>query len=277
MAEQDYRRGKGVTPIGEMTTRQLRMYVRENAEEASARLESISRDKNLDLGNMPRAFLDQLSYVQNFGHRRSGGIMKDTSRMSKEQMVEYAYALRDLNRLDTKSKYAKDADYKENRERYEKFIRNRVREENPNIKDRERWGKYVTEKGNISKRGYQEYKEFVNFLKNIDEVMEAYGYDTIKDKYYEESSAEMKQIVEDLLISVYMENKGKGLTQSELIEKFNAELEAVKKEMARQKARQKSAKGAELAPEESHQNIQAKTKGKMRSGKIREKQGTERA
>ncbi len=277
MAEQDYKRGEGVTPIQEMTTRQLRRYVRERAEEAQERLDSISNMKRFDLKDMPRAFQDQLEYVQSFGHGRSGGIMKDTSRMTKEDMAKYAYALRDLNMLDTQSKYAKDQDYKENRDRYEAFIRNRMREENPNPRDKERWGKYVTEKGNISKRGYQEYKNFVNFLRNIDEVLEAYGYETIKDKYYDETDPDMQRVVEDLLIQVYMDNKGKGLTQSELIDKFNMELEKVKKEMAAKKARQaQAARSGSSAKGTSNQNIKVKTTGKMRNGKVREKQTTQK-
>ena len=90
MAERDYMRGEGVTPIQQRTTRQLRRDIRERAEEAQERLASIQNDKRLNIEDMSRAFQDQLSYVQNFGHGRSGGIMKDTSRMSKEQMAEYA-------------------------------------------------------------------------------------------------------------------------------------------------------------------------------------------
>ena len=60
MAERDYKRGEGITPIQEMTTRQLRKYIRERAEEAQERLTSIQNDKRLNIEDMSRAFQDQL-------------------------------------------------------------------------------------------------------------------------------------------------------------------------------------------------------------------------
>lgn len=275
MAERDYMRGEGVTPIQDMTTRQLRKYIRERTEEAQARLDSIEKDKRLDLEDMSLAFRDQLKHVQSFGTGRSGGLKKDTSRMTKEEMAEYAYAIRDLNMLDTESKYARDIDYKENRDRYEKFIKNRTSEENRNKADREYWQQYLTEKKNVSKRGYEEYKNFVNFLRNIDEVMTSYGYETIKDKYYDETDPEMQQIVADLLLEVYRDNAGSGMTMGDLVDEFNRRLNDKKKELG--KVRETTAaprSGKKPTAKKSKNNIKAKSTGKMKNGSVREKQTT---
>lgn len=280
MAELDYMRGEnnaGVTPIQEMNTRQLRKYIRERAEEAQERMATIK-----DLEDMPAAFQSQYSFVHSFGTGRGGAIKKDTSRMTKEEMAEYAYALRDLNMLDTESRYAQNQDYKENRQKYESFIRERTREDNPNKEERDRWRKYVTEKGNVSKRGYKEYKDFINFIRNIDEVMSTYGYETIKDFYYDETDAQERQIVEDLLIDTYEENKGEGLTPSELIDIFNEKLEAHKAEKNKQimeamnKAKNKKLPKAKAKKTNAGSNKQVKVKkaGKMRSGTIHNKQTT---
>lgn len=275
MAERDYMRGEGVTPIQEMSTRQLRRYVRERAEEAQYRVNTLSDDAWL-----PRAFQEQLEYVESFGRGRSGGIKKDTSRMSKVEMVEYAYALRDLNILDTESKYAKDTDYKENKERYQSFVRNQLNSLNP--ESREYWSQFLTPKGNISKRGYQEYKNFINFIKNIDESMTTYGYETIKDIYYDQSDKKKKDEVEQLLIRTYEENKGKGLTPSQLIDDFYDRLNEQRAQQSKPKTKAKPKKAATpsvkakkgKAPK-SGNNIQ--TKGvKMRNGAVREKQGTKK-
>ena len=275
MAERDYMRGEGVTPIQEMSTRQLRRYVRERAEEAQYRVNTLSDDAWL-----PRAFQEQLEYVESFGRGRSGGIRKDTSRMSKVEMVEYAYALRDLNILDTESKYAKDTDYKENKERYQSFVRNQLNSLNP--ESREYWSQFLTPKGNISKRGYQEYKNFINFIKNIDESMTTYGYETIKDIYYDQSDKKKKDEVEQLLIRTYEENKGKGLTPSQLIDDFYDRLNEQRAQQSKPKTKAKPKKAATpsvkakkgKAPK-SGNNIQ--TKGvKMRNGAVREKQGTKK-
>lgn len=275
MAERDYMRGEGVTPIQEMSTRQLRRYVRERAEEAQYRVDTLSDDAWL-----PRAFQEQLEYVESFGRGRSGGIKKDTSRMSKVEMVEYAYALRDLNILDTESKYAKDTDYKENKERYQSFVRNQLNSLNP--ESREYWSQFLTPKGNISKRGYQEYKNFINFIKNIDESMTTYGYETIKDIYYDQSDKKKKDEVEQLLIRTYEENKGKGLTPSQLIDDFYDRLNEQRAQQSKPKTKAKpkkaptpSVKAKKGKAPKSGNNIQ--TKGvKMRNGAVREKQGTKK-
>lgn len=280
MAELDYMRGEnnaGVTPIQDMNTRQLRKYIHERAEEAQERVATIK-----DLEDMPAAFQSQYSFVYSFGTGRGGAIKKDTSRMTKEEMAEYAYALRDLNMLDTESRYAQNQDYKENRQKYESFIRERTREDNPNKEERDRWRKYVTDKGNVSKRGYKEYKDFINFIRNIDEVMSTYGYETIKDFYYDETDAQERQIVEDLLIDTYEENKGEGLTPSELIDIFNEKLEAHKAEKNKQimeamnKAKNKKIPKTKTKKTNAGSNKQVKVKkaGKMRSGSIHNKQTT---
>lgn len=280
MAELDYMRGEnaaGVTPIQEMNTRQLRKYIRERTEEAQARVDTIK-----DIEDMPASFQSQYSFVHSFGSGRGGAIKKDTSRMTKEEMAEYAYALRDLNMLDTESRYAMNEDYKQNKQKYESFIRERTREDNPNKEERERWKKYLTEKGNVSKRGYQEYKNFINFVRNIDEVMSTYGYETIKDIYYDETDPKEQQIVEDLLIETYEENLGEGLTPSELIDLFNEKLEEHKAEKNREimealnKSKKKKAPKATAKKTNAGSNKQVKVKkaGKMRSGTVHNKQTT---
>ena len=268
MAERDYMRGEGVTPIQDMSTRQLRRYIRERAEEAQERLNSMK-----DPEEAPRSWQEQLEYVSSFGLGRGGGIKKDTSRMDKITMAEYAYALRDLNMLDTYSKYSRDQDYKENKQRYQNFVKEQLRSLNPN--SREYWSQFVTEKGNISKKGYQEYKNYINWIKNLDDVMSTYGYETIKDIYYDQTDQEQKQEVEDMLLETWEENKGKGLTPSQLIDNFYDKLDAQKKEKkkaAPKKPSKRSRKGSRSTGKKSQNNITVKQGAKMKNGRVREKQ-----
>ena len=244
--------------------------------------------KNFDISDTSRAFQNQYEYVKSFGTGRSGGIKKDTSRISKEEMAEYAYALRDLNMLDTESKYAKDIDYAENKERYIDFIKERTRSDNPNASDREYWSQFLTAKGNVRKAGYTEYKNFVNFLKAIEEVKASYGYETIKDMYYDESDRTKKELVADLLVETYKENQGQGLAMSDLVDRFMEKYEEATKpkvtpEAPIRTAPKKSTGGKPKAPrtkkptsKKSGNNIKTKTTGKMRNGTIREKQGTKK-
>lgn len=223
MAERDYKRGEGITPIQEMSTRQLRRYIRERVEEAQQRIESIQNDPKLDLTEVSEAFQEQLTYVQSFGSGRGGSIKKDTSRMTKEEMAMYAYAVRDLNMLDTESKYARNIDYKENKDRYNAFVM-KMALNNLNKESRDYWAQFITPKGNVSKRGYEQYKNYVNFLRSIDETIATYGYESIKDIYYDQGNQKRKDLVESLLYNTFKENKGKGKTPSELLDIVNDEL-----------------------------------------------------
>lgn len=272
MAERDYMRGEGVTPIQDMSTRQLRRYIRERAEEAQERLNSMK-----DPEEAPRSWQEQLEFVSSFGLGRGGGIKKDTSRMDKITMAEYAYALRDLNMLDTYSKYSRDQDYKENKQRYQNFVKEQLRSLNPN--SREYWSQFVTEKGNISKKGYQEYKNYINWIKNLDDVMSTYGYETIKDIYYDQTDQEQKQEVEDMLLETWEENKGKGLTPSQLIDNFYDKLDAqkkAKKTAAPKKPSKGSRKGSRSTGKKSGTNVGIKQGAKMKNGRVREKQTTKK-
>lgn len=308
MAERDYKRGEGITPIQEMSTRQLRRYIRERAEEARQRIESIQRDPKLDLTEVSEAFQEQLTYVQSFGTGRGGSIKKDTSRMSKEEMAMYAYAVRDLNMLDTESKYARDIDYKENKDRYNAFVK-KMALDNLDKESRDYWAQFITPKGNVSKRGYEQYKNYVNFLRSIDETISTYGYESIKDIYYDQGNQKRKDLVESLLYNTFKENKGKGKTPSDLLDIVTKELtkydergnrlpEKIEEEKEidfstkRQKKRASKKKGssgskkassAKKIPKvkkpssvKSKQNIKTSTGRKMKDGTVREKQGTKK-
>ena len=279
MAEKDYHRGeqnKGVTPIQDMSTRQLRRYIRERADEANKRISTIK-----DIEDTPQALQDQLFMLQSFGRGRSGGVIKDTSRMDKVDMVEYAYALRDFNMLDTSSKFSRDQDYRQNRKKYEAFVKNQW--DSIDQEAKKYWSQFKTEKGNVSKKGYQEYKNFVNFLKSIENTISTYGYETIAGQYYDQTGeVELsKDEVEQIALEVFQENSGKGLENKDvttiLLDKLDEKRNPKKKEEApepefKDRVRSKKVKGPKKG-KKSSQNIGIKTGGKMKNGRVREKQG----
>lgn len=279
MAEKDYHRGeqnKGVTPIQDMSTGQLRRYIRERADEANKRISTIK-----DIEDTPQALQDQLFMLQSFGRGRSGGVIKDTSRMDKVDMVEYAYALRDFNMLDTSSKFSRDQDYRQNRKKYETFVKNQW--DSIDQEAKKYWSQYKTEKGNVSRKGYQEYKNFVNFLKSIENTISTYGYETIAGQYYDQTGeVELsKDEVEQIALDVFQENSGKGLETKDittiLLDELDKKRNPSKKEEAPEpefedRVRSKKVKGPKKG-KKSSQNIGTKTGGKMKNGRVREKQG----
>lgn len=280
MAEKDYHRGeqnKGVTPIQDMSTRQLRMYIRERADEANKRISTIR-----DIEDTPQALQDQLFMLQSFGRGRSGGVIKDTSRMDKVDMVEYAYALRDFNMLDTSSKFSRDQDYRQNRKKYETFVKKQW--DSVDQEAKKYWSQFKTEKGNVSKKGYQEYKNFVNFLKSIEHTISTYGYETVAGQYYDQTGeVELsKDEVEQIALDVFQENAGQGLENKDvtriLLERLDEKRNPKKEEEApepefKDRVRSKKGKGTRKKGTKSSQNIGTKTGGKMKNGRVREKQG----
>ena len=245
--------------IHSMTTRQLRQYIADQADEAEGRIKSAPKEPS-------RAFVELQEDIT-----RNGKVKRSTSYMTKAEMREYAYQLRSFNRFDTESKYAERTEYQQNKKRYESFVRNQVSKSGA---DNQYWAKYITEKGNVSKKGYQEYKDFIAVLKASEEYLKTFGYRTIQ-QYAQNKTNNLdpgNKILNRTLSQVYRESKGKGLTQAQLIDEFkrryddalNAEQEKGKKKPipATKKAKKTTSKS----------NIKVKKTGKMRtSGKIHNK------
>ena len=278
MARQAYKVDQS---IHSMTTRQLRQYIADQADDAEKRLKTINRN------DTSKAFREAADAIT----RGSGKPIRSTSYLSKAEMRELAYKYRDFKSLDIYSGYSKSIDWQENKQRYKTFIQNRIDAGDTY------WLKYKTEKGNISKKGYEDYKNYINFLKTVNDVKSEYGYKQIKGHAinYVSDPRKSKEI-SLILTKVYEESTGKNsksLTQSQLIDKANKRIEEyLKAEKAKEiaEANNKLAEASKKAkqakkPQAKAPNIpkvktkggkptknkvQTKTAGKMREyGKVR--------
>ena len=258
MARQAYAEDQN---IHNMTTRQLREYIYQKSREAQARLDSIK-----DLKETSRAFQNQVRTITN----ARGKVKKSTSNMTKAEMREYAYDLRQFESLDTDSGFAKSIEWKENKQKYETFIRNQMQD--PLTRDY--WKQYITEKGNVSKRGYEDYKKYISFIKNSLELVNAYGYETLKEYGVQATKdPERGKVIEKLLQDIYFQNKGKGLTQSQLNEAFHialAEYDKRKKQEEVKKTKAPSGKPSKAKTKKKVGTIK-KAKKKKSSGTIKTK------
>lgn len=252
MARQDY---SGAKNIHDMTTRELRGYIYDMSREAQARLDTVN------LEDTSKAFREKVSDVIN----RQGKVIKSTSNMTKEEMREHAYNLRDLASLDTDSGYAKSIDWQENKARYQKFIQNR--------KDDPYWNQYITEKGNVSRKGYEDYKKFIGFMKSVEDVKLQYTYRTLVEKGTSQirqggDSKERLKAMGDILNKVYTDNEGNGLNTKQLVDKFN---EAWADYLDRQNSGTEKQTAPKHIPKskpkkkKSSSNVKTKTVGKMRT------------
>lgn len=255
MARQEYKPDQS---IHSMTTRQLRKYIADQVEEAEKRLKSIEGEETT------KAFREAYYGIT----YKNGKVKKSTSNASKEEMREMAYALRQFNSLDTESGFAKSIEWKENKKKYETFVKNQIEQGNTY------WEKYLTKKGNVSKRGYREYKEYITFLRNIDQIKLQFGYRNIKQYFVEEKNtgknADTKELAK-LLNKVYLDAKGKGYTQEELLQAFENELN----ELQSKKKSKPVIPKIKTKVKKSKSTVKTKKSGKMREhGSVHERLST---
>lgn len=253
MAYQEYESDQS---IHSMTTRQLRLYIANMATDAQSRLDS------LDKASADRALRESISSITN----RSGKVIRSTSNMNKAEMREYAYALRTFSQLDTESGVAQKTEWQKNKARYEKFVQNRIAEGDSY------WEQYKTPKGNISKKGYEDYKEFIGFMKEIESIKYQFTYKTIKQygvnqmQTGDESKARLRAMSK-LLNKVYAESKGKHMTTSQLIDRFNLEWDdyVESHDFGSEKPRSTKVKAPKYKKKQSSSNITVKTARKMKT------------
>lgn len=207
-----YQKYESDQSIHSMTTRQLRLYIKTMAEDAEKRI------KTMDIESADKATKEAILDIT----YANGKVKYSTSNMDKAQMREYAYSLRTFNMMDTESKYARKTDWEKNKSRYESFVRNRIAEGDTY------WNQYKTEKGNISKKGYEDYKQYIGFMKEIESVKYQFTYKTLKQyginqmQTGDESQKRLKAMSK-ILNKVYTQSKNKHLTTSQLIDQFNLE------------------------------------------------------
>ena len=156
----------------------------------------------------------------------------------------------------------------ENKKKYETFVKNQIEQGNTY------WEKYLTKKGNVSKRGYQEYKEYITFLRNIDQIKLQFGYRNIKQYFVEDKNtgknADTKELAK-LLNKVYLDAKGKGYTQEELLQAFENELN----ELQSKKKTKPVIPKIKAKVKKSKSTVKTKKSGKMREhGSVHERLST---
>lgn len=263
MATQEYKENQS---LRSMNTRQLRLYISDQAEEAQARIDSVK-------GKTSEAFDELLFQITDRSHTK---VLKSTSYLTKAEMMEKAYMLRMFNKFDTESKYAQKTDWERNRKRYETFVLNQIA---TNTKEGRYWKKFYNEKTkHVSKRGYQEYKDLISVLKASEDYIKSFNYRNIQ-QYAQKRRNDLdpgNKILNRTMAKIYRENKGKGLTQAQMFNLLKREYDDILDDLEAAKQTKKTTpiKATTKKPKKtkSKSNVKTKTVGKMRtSGKVRNK------
>jgi len=265
--------------IDDMNVRQLRLYISRGAAQANERLKTMK--------DIPAYLADIQEDERIKGHiSSSGDFLQGTSNMNKKEMQDYAKQLRDFNFMDTKSKYARDVEYSENKSRYETFIKNQIA---GGGRGAEYWSKYIGKNGRILKGGYQDYKQYIDMIKNVMPYISTYGYETIK-KYYAVGKENMRdpqriKTIERLLVETYIKNRnedtGKGMTPEQLNDAFfkalkeydETHFDSSEAKIDKPK-KPKTPSTRKKTTKKSGNTIKVKTGKKMKGETVREKQGT---
>lgn len=256
--------------INSMTTRQLRQYIADQADEAQKRLSTS------DLDHATRAFRTAAAQISLDGKK----VMRSTSYMLKAEMVERAYDLRDFNSLDDSSGYSKSIDWQENRKRYQSFVKNRLQDPRTPEDVKKYWSQFLTPKGNVSKRGYAAYKQYIEFLKSVSEVQSEYGYREIQRFGIQAApDPNRRKDISNIFNKIFVQSQGKGLTQAELIDKLHLAIKEYDAEQIRRvnelvernkaiaaskKRKSKSIPKVNVKKTRSKNNIKAKQGRKMK-------------
>lgn len=235
--------------IHSMTTRQLRQYISDKATEAQNRIDSPGFDGS------DKATSEMLDFIT-----KGNKVKRSTSYMDKAQMREYAYALRTFNMMDEESDFARRTQWQKDKARYNKFIENRIAQEGKDSY----WAQYLTEKGNVSKRGYEDYKQYIEFIKAIQDVKYQYTYKTLTTKALnamEKGQPEDLRNMAKILNKVYKESKGLHMTTSQLVDKFEIAWDA---QLEKAKPKPKQVPSSKRSKKKSSSNVKTKTVGKLR-------------
>lgn len=252
--------------IHSMTTRQLRQYIADQADEAQERLSTS------DLDHATRAYRNAAAEISLDGKR----VMRSTSYMTKAEMRERAYALRDFNSLDDSSGYSKSVDWQENKKRYQSFVKNRLQDPRTPEDVKKYWSQFLTPKGNISKRGYAAYKQYIEFLKSVNEVQSEYGYREIQRFGIQAApDPRRRQDISNIFNKVFVQSQGRGLTQAELIDKMHLAIKEYDAEQIRKvnELVEKNKEAAKKKKPKSIPQVKAKTKKSKSKTNIKVKQG----
>lgn len=265
MAYQEYNETQS---LNDMTTRQLRLYISEKSTEAQKRIDSMNLQKS------PRALQDQAYYITD---RTGTHVKRSTSYMSKAEMVEYAYQLREFNMLDTTSKYSRDIEWVENKSRYENFIRNTQNpNQNPYYSEEfaNYWNQFILPSERISKKGYKEYKRYIEFVRAVGKEKEMYGYRDFKADAVKllENSKRFKAI-NNMLNNVFTDNS-ENLSVSQMVERvdtmvaiYDERAQARLKRQTQNKTIKKVAKATKpkTKTKKKTNTVKTKTAGKMKT------------
>ena len=190
--------------ISEMTTRELKKFIRQQVKKANTRLKDITYRKNLTKKGISRAMQEEIDYLKRLGILNKRGKAVTGYRLArKSELQRRARELEYFNQW--RGSESKHIARTEDMKKYEKFIKNHPR---------------------FAGYSYQDWKNMVENLGAMSEELESYGYVSENmiqlDKEIKERGSK-KQLI-DVVDTVKSKAKGQGFTQEQLVDAIRQEL-----------------------------------------------------
>lgn len=184
--------------ISEMTTRELRKFIRKEVKKANTRLKNIGKRKR----GVSRAVEEELTQLKKMGIiNKRGKAITGYRTARKEELVRRARELEYFNQWTgaEKKAVAREKDYK----KYESFIQN-----NPEF-------------ANYS---YQDWRDLVNMFGAMDNKLTEFSYEDMKQLHLEATEKDTNKDFIKAMEQVQEATKGRGATTEDLVDLMRSEI-----------------------------------------------------
>ena len=190
--------------ISEMSTRELKKFIRQQVKKANTRLKDITYRKNLTKKGISRAMEEEIRFLQRLGIINKKGKAVTGYRLArKTELQRRARELEYFNQW--RGSETKHIARTEDMKKYKKFIKNHPK---------------------FSGYSYQDWKNMVENLGSMSEELESYGYvsENIIQLDKEIKERKNKKQLMDVVDTVKSQAKGQGWSQEQLVDAIRKEL-----------------------------------------------------
>lgn len=187
-------------PIGEMTTRELRAYIKKQVKKANTKLKNLEKKKR----GVKKAVQEELDYLKRLGIiNKQGKAITGYRTARKTELQKKARELEYFNQwrgTETKA-VAREEDYK----KYESFINN------PNNAE-------------FKNYSYQDWKDLVNIFGAMEDKLKEFEYEDMKRLHIESTQKGTKMDLIAAMGEAQKKADGNGLSTEDLTDLVRSEL-----------------------------------------------------
>lgn len=188
--------------ISEMTTRELKKYIRKQVKKANTLIKEITYRKNLTKKGISRAMQQELDYLKQMGIvNKRGKVITGYRTARKAELQRRARELEYFNQwkgTETRA-VAQEKDYK----KYQTFLKN-----NPKF----------------SNYTYQDWRDLVSTFGTMEDRLTEFEYEDMKNLHLEKTNAGSSKNFLKVMEDAQEKAKGKGLSTEDLTDIVRSEL-----------------------------------------------------